>query len=147
MTDAFEVLVVATATVLATGLGALPVIASGAAAERLRPWLDGLVIGVMGVAAIVGLLRPAFRTGTPAALAIGIALGAGGLWWARRAVRHHLPGEGDSTQAERTALLAFGVLFVHSLPEGLALGSALAAQGSVATLVAVAIAVQNIPEG
>lgn len=140
-----EVLLVATLTVLATGLGAVPVIVSASHAQRLQPWLDGLVIGVMAVAAVVGLLLPAIRHGSPGAVTVGAALGMAGLWWARASIRRHVPG--DAGAAERSALLTFGVLLVHSLPEGLALGSAMAVQGSVATLVVVAIAIQNVPEG
>ena len=100
---------------------------------------------VLAVAAVVGLLLPAIRHGSPASVAVGVALGMAGLWWARSSIQWHVPG--DAGAAERSALLTFGVLFVHSLPEGLALGSAMAVQGSVATLVVVAIAIQNVPEG
>ncbi len=145
MPPVVAVLLVATLTVLATGLGALPVMFSAAHAERLQPWLDGLVIGVMGVAAVVGLLLPAARHGSPGSVAAGAVAGMAGLWWARSRIRRHVPG--DAGAAERSAMLTFGVLLVHSLPEGLALGSAMAAKGSVATLVVVAIAIQNVPEG
>ncbi len=145
MPSVLDVVAVATLTVLATGLGALPVIASAAHAQRVQPSLDGLVIGVMSVAAVAGLLVPAIRDGSPAAVTIGVAIGVAGMSWARASVRRHIPGEAGA--AERAAELTFGVLLVHSLPEGLALGSAMAAQGSVATLVVVAIAIQNIPEG
>jgi zinc transporter, ZIP family len=145
MVSVLDVVAVATLTVLATGLGALPVLASASHAQRLQPWLDGLVIGVMSVAAVAGLLVPAVRHGSPASVTIGVVVGVAGLWWARSSVRRHIPG--DAGIAERAAELTFGVLLVHSLPEGLALGSAMAAQGDVATLVVVAIAIQNIPEG
>ena len=42
----------------------------------------------------------------------------------------------------------FGVLFVHSLPEGLAIGSAYASTRSgLSAFVIAAIAIQNVPEG
>ena len=42
----------------------------------------------------------------------------------------------------------FAVLFVHSLPEGLALGTAYASTvEGLAAFIVIAIAVQNIPEG
>lgn len=144
MIDLALVVGVAVLTVLATGLGAVPVLFVAEQAARLRPWLDGLVIGVMGVAAVAGLLVPAFRTGSPPALVIGTVGGAGGLWWARRRLGAH-PGPGAA--AEQRARLTFGVLFVHSLPEGLALGSAMAAPGRLAVFVVLAVAIQNIPEG
>ncbi len=138
------VTLVAVATVLATGLGALPVLAVGERAARMAPWLDGLVIGVMGVAAVAGLLRPAIDEGTPVAVGAGAVAGAAGLWWARRRLLQHEGGHGDDAERAR---LTVGVLFVHSLPEGLALGSAMAAPGSVGAFVVLAIAAQNVPEG
>jgi ZIP family zinc transporter len=152
MPGLLAVLLAATATVLATGLGALPVLAGGDRAERLRPWLDGLVIGVMGVAAVAGLLLPAAREGSAAAVAGGAILGGGALWWARQRL-HARFGDGaagaapDDRPAEGRARLTFGVLLAHSLPEGLALGSAMAASGRLGTFVVLAIAVQNVPEG
>ena len=41
----------------------------------------------------------------------------------------------------------FGVLFVHSLPEGFAIGTAYASDVAVSLFVILAIALQNIPEG
>ena len=52
-------LLAATGTALATGLGAIPVFLLGARADALRPALWGLAGGVMAVASIVGLLKPA----------------------------------------------------------------------------------------
>jgi ZIP family zinc transporter len=152
MPGLLAVLLAATATVLATGLGALPVLAGGDRAERLRPWLDGVVIGVMAVAAVAGLLLPAAREGSAAAVIGGAAAGGGALWWARRRIRARFGAGGDDNgaddrPAEGRARLTFGVLLAHSLPEGLALGSAMAASGRLGTFVVVAIAVQNIPEG
>ena len=66
MQDALILTGIATLTVLATGLGAIPVMLLGARAEALRPVLSGVAMGVMGVAAVVGLLIPAVKEGTPA---------------------------------------------------------------------------------
>ena len=51
------------ATALATGLGAVPVFLLGDRAGRLRPFLWGTAVGLMGVASIVGLLLPALDEG------------------------------------------------------------------------------------
>ncbi len=53
----------ATATAFATGLGAIPVFLLGQRAEKLRPVLLGTTVGLMTVAAVVGLLRPALQDG------------------------------------------------------------------------------------
>ena len=48
----------------------------------------------------------------------------------------------------RSSALVFGVLLVHSFPEGLAIGTAYASQtAGLGLFIIVAIALQNIPEG
>ncbi len=52
------------------------------------------------------------------------------------------------TSGYRRSVLVFAVLFVHSLPEGFAIGTAYASDRvGLSLFVIVAIAVQNIPEG
>ncbi len=51
-------------------------------------------------------------------------------------------------RGSRTTVLVFLVLFVHSLPEGFAIGSAYASSvEGLALFIIIAIGVQNIPEG
>ena len=48
----------------------------------------------------------------------------------------------------RRSVLVFGVLLVHSLPEGFAIGTAFASeQAGLGVFVLLAIALQNVPEG
>jgi ZIP family zinc transporter len=115
----------------------------------LRPILLGTAIGAMTVASVVGLLRPALQEGSPAAVAAGVAAGilllvAGRRFIGRRDVHvHGLAGSGV-----RLSVLVFGVLFVHSLPEGLAIGTAYASdRADLSLFVILAIGLQNIPEG
>ena len=55
---------------------------------------------------------------------------------------------GALSEGARTSLLVFVVLFVHSLPEGFAIGTAYASDtAGLSLFVIVAIAIQNIPEG
>mgnify|MGYP002682351400 CR=1 FL=1 len=56
-----EVLLAGTATALATGLGAIPVILMGTRAATLRPLLLGIAAGVMIVASVLGLIAPAAK--------------------------------------------------------------------------------------
>ncbi len=149
-----ELLLAATATVFATGLGAIPVFLLRERAEALRPFMLGIAGGVMAVAALAGLLAPALDDGSPASVSGGLVAGVAFLLLARWALlgRHH-EGEAIVVRAardreRRTSILVFAVLFVHSLPEGLALGSAYASTTEgLATFIFIAIAVQNIPEG
>ena len=136
-------------TALATGLGALPVSRLGARAEELRPALWGLTVGLMTVASVVGLLMPALDEGTAAAVVSGLGTGIAFLLLSRAALRHRDVHVGDLSGASvRSSILVFGVLLVHSLPEGLAIGTAFASDTEgLGLFVILAIALQNVPEG
>ena len=142
-----ELIGAASLTALATGLGAIPVFLLGERARVLQPALLGVAAGVMSVAAVLGLLVPALDNGEPLEVAAGIAIGVGFLLGARSWLGHRRQHVGTGA-ARRTALLVFAVLFVHSLPEGFAIGSAYASSTEgLALFIVTAIAIQNIPEG
>lgn len=144
MVRMLEVLAVATLTALATALGVIPVWALGADAERWRPALTGFAGGAMAVAAVVGLLEPALDRGTATEVAGGFLAGVLFLVATRVAIGTRR-GLGRD---QRSAMLIFGVLLVHSLPEGFAIGTAYASEeAGLGLFVVVAIALQNIPEG
>jgi zinc transporter, ZIP family len=139
----------ATATALATGLGAIPAFLLGPRAARLRPFLLGVAAGAMSVASVAGLLLPGLDEGSAWSVGAGLAAGILFLVFARRALdaRHrHL--ERALSAGVRTSILVFMVLLVHSLPEGFAIGTAYASDTTGLSLfVIVAIGVQNVPEG
>jgi zinc transporter, ZIP family len=147
--DVVVLTLAASATALATGLGAVPVFLMGTRAEALRPILLGISIGAMTVASLLGLLKPALEEGSIASVVLGSAAGilllvGAGAMLGKRDVR---VGElrGGSV---RLSVLVFGVLLVHSLPEGLAIGTAFASdRAGLSLFVILAIALQNIPEG
>lgn len=136
-------------TALATGLGAIPVWGLGERTHDLRPALWGLTVGLMGVASLVGLLVPALAEGSDLAVAAGLGTGVVFLLASRRAMRDRDIHVGQLRGASvRRAALVFGVLFVHSLPEGLAIGTAFASETEgLGLFVILAIALQNVPEG
>ena len=139
----------ASATALATGVGALPVFFMGSRAELLRPILLGSAIGAMTVASLVGLLKPALDEGRPGEVVIGLVAGVLLLVGARRLLngRDVHVGQLRGTGV-RLSVLVFAVLFVHSLPEGLAIGTAYASDlAGLSAFVILAIGLQNIPEG
>ena len=136
-------------TALATGVGAIPVWFLGERAHALRPLLLGVAAGVMGVASIAGLLLPGLDEGSTASVLAGVAVGGAFLLLARRvlAARERNVAEAWSV-GFRTSVLVFVVLFVHSFPEGFAIGTAYASDtAGLSLFVIVAIAIQNIPEG
>ena len=142
-------LVAASGTALATGLGAIPVFLLGPGAAALRPLLLGIAAGAMSVASVVGLLLPGLDEGSAGSVGAGLVAGALFLLLARRALdpRHHHVERARSAGA-RASILVFVVLLVHSLPEGFAIGTAYASDtAGLSLFVIAAIAVQNIPEG
>lgn len=148
MPDLLALFLAACGTALATGLGAIPVWFLGSRAAALTPFLLGLAAGVMGVASVAGLLLPAAEEGSIWDLLAGLVLGAVLLGVARRRLDAESVFMGRSGPGARTSALVFAVLFVHSLPEGLAVGTAFASdRAGLGLFVIVAIAIQNIPEG
>jgi ZIP family zinc transporter len=139
----------ASATALATGLGALPVFFMGSRAELLRPVLLGSAIGAMTVASLVGLLKPALDEGGRVEVALGLVAGVLLVAVARRWLNgHELHVGALHGVSVRLSVLVFGVLLVHSLPEGFAIGTAYASDlAGLSLFVILAIGLQNVPEG
>lgn len=148
MPDLLVLFLAALATMFATGLGAIPVWLLGSRAAELTPFLLGVAAGVMGVASVVGLLLPAAEEGSALDVVAGLAVGGVLLGVARSRLDHEAVFMGRSGPGARTSALVFAVLFVHSLPEGLAIGTAYASdRAGLSLFVILAIAIQNIPEG
>lgn len=148
MPEVVILLLAASATTLATGLGAIPVFFLGKHAAQLTPSLLGLSAGVMVVAAIAGLLIPATQEGSTASVVTGLAVGLGFLFLVRRWFAVDAGFMGHSGPSARISGLVFLVLFVHSLPEGFAVGTAFASdRAGLSLFVILAIAIQNVPEG
>ncbi len=142
-------LLAATGTALATGLGAIPVFLLGERAAALQPLLLGIAAGTMGVASVVGLILPGLDEGSASSVATGVGTGVLFLIAVRGALearQRHV--ERAMSAGVKASVLVFVVLLVHSLPEGFAIGTAYASDtAGLSLFVIVAIAVQNIPEG
>jgi zinc transporter, ZIP family len=148
MPEAATLFLAACGTALATGLGAVPVFLLGSRAAALAPALLGFAAGVMGVAAVAGLLIPAGEEGSTAEVVAGLLVGIAFLVIARRRFSPDAGFMGHTGPGARTSALVFLVLLVHSLPEGLAVGTAFASdRAGLSLFVILAIAIQNIPEG
>ena len=139
----------ASATAIATGAGALPVYWLGERIEAWRPALWGAVAGIMATASIQGLILPGLDEGSDVSLVAGGLVGVAFLLVAARVLGDHDVQFGSVGGAgARRAALVFAVLFVHSLPEGLALGAAWASGTTgLGVFVFLAIGLQNVPEG
>lgn len=154
-----------------TALGAMLVVVRGLRSEAAFDGLLGFASGVMLAASYWSLLSPAIEIATlqqrvpwlPAA--VGFAAGALFLAAADRLLPHLHPmrplerAEGPRTTWSQTTLLILAIT-LHNIPEGLAVGVAFGALGSVgdvavlqATSVGAAVALtigiglQNFPEG
>ena len=148
MADLVVLMLAASGTALATGLGAIPVFYLGERAAQVTPFLLGVAAGVMAVASVAGLLVPAAEEGSVLSVLGGLAAGALLLGVARRRLDPRATFMGRSGPGARTSALVFLVLFVHSLPEGFAIGTAFASdRAGLSLFVILAIAVQNVPEG
>lgn len=148
MSEVLILLLAASATALATGLGAIPVFLFGSRTERLTPILLGFAAGVMGVAAVSGLLIPATEEGSGAEVVAGLSVGVLFLVLVQQRFGSDHGFMGRSGPGARTSALVFLVLFVHSLPEGFAVGTAFASdRAGLSLFVILAIGIQNVPEG
>lgn len=140
---------VALLTDLATGLGALPFLVVKHDDLRWRGVAEAAASGMMLSASVFALADRALHRGNAAEVIAGMLAGA--LFFsigARVISRRHLRIRGWTETDSRRPVLLIATMFVHSIPEGVAIGTGYAT-GEVrfGLLLAVAIAVHNIPEG
>jgi zinc transporter ZupT len=146
-TSAALVFVVALATAFATGLGALP-FAFGR--HRVDHWLgpanavaSGVMLGASASLLLEGNSRSLGRTVTGALAGVVLIYLASRLVGDREALRLGSLRGADA----RKALMIVGVMTVHSAAEGIGVGAAFGDTEAFGVLIALAIAIQNIPEG
>src|SRR3712207_4829044 len=141
---------------LATGLGGLALLGFRRDPdERTLDAITGVTAGIMLAAAVFSLLVPALDRGSLGGVVVGFVLGVGTLAVLDEIVPHiHQrfaePGHADepNAPARRRAILMLSALTIHNIPEGMAVGLAFAVGGAeVGVPTAVAIGLQNIPEG
>jgi zinc transporter, ZIP family len=135
---------------LATGIGGLGLLVVRRPGDHLLDTMLGLTGGIMLAAAVFSLLVPALQEGTVAEASLGFLVGAGvlALLDAYLPHLHDRFFEREQSRQHRRATLLLSALTIHNLPEGLAVGVAFAAGGpELGIPIAVAIGVQNIPEG
>ena len=137
----------ALATALATGLGALPFAFQR---QRAGDWLgpanavaSGVMLGASASLVYEGVQRSSIRTG------LGLLSGGVFVYLASRLLGDHdalTLGALRGADA-RKALLIVGVMTAHSAAEGIGVGAAFGDTDVFGLLIALAIALQNIPEG
>jgi zinc transporter, ZIP family len=145
----------------ATGLGALPILFTDRISHRSYDAALGLAAGVMFGAAVFALVIPGLEIGSIGEVVGGVVVGGAFLLVANRSIPHlHVRFRGTRTHGRegeirperidstRQALLVGGSITLHNVPEGLAIGIAFGSGfEEVGIALAVAIAVQNVPDG
>jgi len=145
--EALVVFVVALGTALATGLGALPFLVERL---RVRTWLgpaNAAAAGVM-LGAAAGLVVEGIGRSAPGA-ALGALAGVVFVMVAESVVAHRdvLELGGLHGVDARKAVLIVGVMTVHSVAEGVGVGASFGGGAAFGLVIALAIAVHNVPEG
>jgi ZIP family zinc transporter len=146
----WQVLGVGVLTALATGLGALPFAFLHNLSPRWQGWASSFAGGMMISAAVFSLAAQGLHRGNAWQVVIGLLAGAAFFDWTARRVEHdnHFQLENLSAADSRRAILIIATMFVHSIPEGVAIGVGYATGDlGFGLLLAIAIAVHNIPEG
>jgi zinc transporter ZupT len=145
----WQVFLVALLTALATGLGALPFAFVEKISERWQGIAAAVAGGMMVSASVFGLAGQALHRGSVWEVVGGMLAGAAFfVWTARRIAHKHWPIGNLSEADSRRAVLIVATMFIHSIPEGVAIGVGFATgELRFGILLALAIAVHNIPEG
>lgn len=139
---------------LATGLGAIPVHFVKPNSKFVRCFASAFAAGMMLAAAVFSLaqeginLRIKFPS-APYTVALGLILGAVFVFITDKVFCSHDVHLGEIGRGKtKKGFLLFVAMFVHSIPEGVAIGVGFATGNfSFGLVMAVAIAVHNIPEG
>jgi ZIP family zinc transporter len=141
------VFVVAFATALATGLGAVPLLLLRGRSDSWLGLGNAIAAGMM-TAATMALLYEGGRDNVALTIA-GVAVGAVFMIGARRVASHrHTLTFGSLRDADAVAALAIvGAMTIHSFTEGAGVGVSFGGGETLGFLIAIAIAVHNIPEG
>lgn len=145
----WETIIAATITVLANGLGGLPFLFVRKFPDNIARIGWAVSGGLMLSASVFNLIMPGVAIGKIPPVAIGIAGGALLMVVTSIALeRSEFQLEGFSDQGSRRIILVLATLFIHSFPEGLAIGVAYGSgEARLGIIMAIAIAIHNIPEG
>ncbi len=137
----------ASATALATGLGALPFVGRHPLGDELRAAANGVAAGVM-VAASLGLLIEG-STWSLADTGIGVVAGVIFVALVTRLVADHPVRHfaGVSGAGAGRAVVIVLVMTAHSAAEGIGVGVAYGGGEALGLTTTIAIALHNIPEG
>ncbi|MFC1936531.1 ZIP family metal transporter [Chloroflexota bacterium] len=149
MSTFFEMIIGTTITVLSNGLGGLPFVFTKKFPKEIARLSWAVSGGLMLSASVFNLIIPGLEDGGITPLAIGILLGAGAMvgvtYWLED---RDFAIQGITDAGSRRIILVLVTLFIHSFPEGIALGVAYGSgEINLGIIMTIAIAIHNIPEG
>jgi ZIP family zinc transporter len=144
-----DTIIAASITVLANGLGGLPFVFVRNFPQTIARLGWSVSGGLMLSASVFNLIIPGLTDGGITPVAVGIFLGALMMALTTLWLDDHEFEVGGLTEAgTKKAILVLATLFIHSFPEGLAIGVAYGSgEATLGLLIAVAIAIHNVPEG
>ena len=149
MSDVLLVFLYALATAVATGLGALPFLFVRTLSERTVAYSNAVAAGLM-LGASFGLVSEGTGYGRLETV-VGAVLGVVFILATQRILgeggEEELVFEAVQGEGARKMLLMMIVMTVHSFSEGVAVGVSFGGGMTLATLITVAIAIHNVPEG
>jgi len=145
--NALAVFSIALATALATGLGVLPVVAMRVDERNSVAISSALAAGFM-IGASAGLFYEGMTRNVTGTI-LGALVGIGFIVATRTFLGARRDAHVGNLRGARgmSALLVIGIMTVHSFTEGVAIGVSFAGEESLGILIALAIAIHNIPEG
>ena len=139
---------------LATGLGAIPVHFVKNHSKLLRSFSSAFAAGMMLSASVFSLAQEgiALKAKLPMApyeVIMGLLAGALFFWWTEQFVEsQHFEKHHIAKGISKKGVLLFIAMFIHSIPEGIAIGVGFATGNfHFGLIMAIAIGVHNIPEG
>jgi zinc transporter ZupT len=140
---------VALATDLATGLGAVPFAFVRRPSDTWQGMMTAAAAGMMLSASVFTLTGEGLQAGSLWQVLVGLLAGAAFFSWTAKLVEGNQWRLGSLTPAEsRQGILILVAMFIHSIPEGIAIGVGYATgELDFGFLLATAIAVHNVPEG
>jgi zinc transporter, ZIP family len=149
MTSLTDTIIAATVTVLANGLGGLPFVFVRDFPKELARLGWAGAGGLMLSASVFNLIIPGLAEGSIMVVGVGILIGASlmaATSWFLEKRDYTLHGITDS--GARRIILVLATLFIHSIPEGFAIGVSFGSgEETLGLIMTIAIAIHNIPEG
>lgn len=145
--EVLVVLIYASITAVATGLGAIPFFFKRNLSRRLLGWAGAFAAGIMGAASF-NLIYEGIGYGMPRTI-IGLLIGLAFIYFSQVRLNHGgevSVGELRGADAKK-ALLIVGVMTLHSFAEGVGVGVSFGGGRDFGAFISLAIAVHNIPEG